>query len=356
MKNIVATNVNTTMTNHISLPRHNVSMIKTYDEGILNASFDTLSHEMLQSMMKKRLPVISKKRHKLCVVTRSKDLAKVLKNIINNIGLLDEHSFEKRVQLFVGYCIYKNYSYNTTMTYFMALKKHGIFGDINQEIMKPKLLSFVDRGKLHIRIVNMDDFILFVRYLNNNLSRYTAPLLVAAYTVLRSSEILQFSAYTLYQLNDRQSVVVIKLKQTVVKCENPEPLYWHPVYNTLLDVFIDNLTKLYTDEYNALIKHKINVKLFYITQPTLANRLKSLYFEATKKIAPHGFGIHSFRNMIAILMAKYTDNIIAIKEQLNHKNINTTMKYIREDGSTTKEFNRITKKEFAHVRNVLKQS
>lgn len=348
-------NVNTTMINHISLPPHNVSNIKTYDEEKLNVSFDTLPSEMLQSMIKKRVPVASKKRRKLCVTIQSKELTKTLKSTINSIGLLDENSFEKRVQLFAGYCIYKRHSYNTTMTYYRALKKYGIFGNIDEKILKPRLLSFIDRGKRHTRIVNMDDFILFVRYLNKHFSRYTAPLLLAAFTVLRSSEILQFSAYTLYQLNDRQPIVAIKLKQTVMKCENPEPLYWRPVYNTMLDAFIGNLSKLYKDEYEALMKHKINVKLFHITQPTLANRLKSLYFNATNKIAPHGFGVHSFRNMIAMLMARYTDNIIAIKELLNHKHINTTMKYIREDGSATKDFNRITKTEFAHVRNLLKR-
>lgn len=331
---------------------HSISEIRRINEQKLNGILGTLSSEELSDIIRKPLPKPSKTR---VLVNRPKKIPKVLENAIVSLKLLDEPIMENRINIFIGYCKYKNYSYNTTMKYFSILKNNNIFisidDDSEQSHLKPNKIAFIDNGQLHVRIVSMADFKTFALYLNQNLSQYCAPIAIAMYTGLRSSEILQFTTYTLYQLSEKQQSISVKRKQTVVTTLNPEPIYWEPIYNTHLNMFIEKLTtEIFSDDYDSFLKNKINIKLFQLTPKTLGNRIRSLYFNATGKQAPHGFGIHSCRNMIAMLMAENSENIFAIQAFLQHKHAKTTRQYIKADYTyTTKEFNRLTQFEFESV-------
>lgn len=349
--------VDTHALNEITAP-HQTTTIHRIDEDKLNRLFDSVPTDALKNIIRRKLPNLSKRRLRI-KPTKSQQVPKLLQNAIAHLKLLDEENFDRRAQIFIGYCKYHNYSYNTAVRYFRILKTNGIFGQgSEQSLLKPDRIAFVDNGKLHVRIVSMKNFINLTKYLHEHWSKYTAPILIAIYTGLRTSEILQFSAYTLYQLQTRQQTVAIKRKQTVMKANDEvnEPINWKPIYNTWLTLLVDRLILLYRNEYDVLQKDQVNSKLFYVTPKTLGNRIKTLYYTANGYAAPNGFGIHSCRNMISMLMAETTDNLTAIQSFLQHKNTSTTRQYIKADFTyATKEFNRITNYELANVRNNLKQ-
>lgn len=319
------------------------------DEVELNEFFNSLPPESFEKLLTKRSLIPSRKRqtikNKVVIVPPN------LKSSITTLRLLDEQSYERRAEIFIGYCLYKEHTYNTAVRYFSILKRNNVFGTdpIN---LKPCKIAFANSGKPHVRVVSMDDFVTFIRYLNKNLSRYTAPILLGAHTCLRTNEILQFTTQTLFELTSRRQTVSIRLKQTIVKPDSNQHLQWRPVYNTHLNIFVKNLIALYYEEYAVFIKSGVNSHLFDITPKTISNRTKSLYFNAVGNHAPPGFSNHSIRNMIAMLMARKTDNIIAIQRLLNHHTVKTTRRYIREDfqDKARKEMERLTKIEFANVR------
>lgn len=370
-------NTSKTMINHIS-EKPTTSKLCKVNEIKLNKFMDDIPTDKLKTIIQRKLPTPSKKRKRQSI--KIPTIPGNLNKAIISLTLLDEPCMRRRIEIFIGYCRYKNYSYNTTQRYFQILKLNKFFGDYNNNpsmpnannddgddgdgdddtnminLLRPNKLSFVDSGKPHIRVVSMNDFFTFVKYLHENFSEYSAPILLATYTGLRSFEILQFSTYTLYQLSMQQTTIAIKRKQTVIKSYNIDPVYWQPVYNTHLNAFIRNLLDLYAKDYEIFQKYQINTKLFHITPKTLGNRVKSLYFNAVNKLAPNGFGIHSCRNMIAMLMAEKTENIFAIQNFLQHRNIATTRQYIKADFTyTTNEFNRLTNYEFANINNTLER-
>ncbi|ATY70206.1 DNAint/rec [Tomelloso virus] len=323
---------------------HTVSELRQLNEAKLTALLPSLP---LEDVIRKTLPTPSKHREPIKSVSESiNELPKTLVNAIKSLKLLEEPNMENRAAFFIGYCKYKNYNYNTTNRYFTILRRTNVFGDDPK--LRPNKLAFIDNGKQHERIVSMADFRTFAIYLQENLTKLNAPIAIALFTGLRTSEILQFSTYTLYQLHEKKIPVAIKRKQTVVSAVSSEPIYWEPIYNTHLNAFVDRLINdIYSTDYQLFIETTINTKLFRVTPKTLGNRIKALYYDAVGKLAPLGFGVHSCRNMIAMLMAEKSENIMAIQSFLQHKNIKTTRQYIRSDYTyTTSEFNRLTQYEF----------
>jgi len=343
--NIIRPNVNTTCS------------VKKIDEIKLNKLIDDIPNVTLENIIRRKLPAPNRKRLNITALHANnidKLLPNRLKSIVFELNLLDETSIEQRIKLFIGYCMYRKYSYNTTVNYYSTLRKNGLFGtsdgknDDNSPYnqLKPSKIAFACNGKTHVRIVSIANFKRFVEYLHENISHYSAPILVAIYTGLRTAEILQFSAYTLVQLQEQHNVIAIKRKQTVINNfsdnDKKESVYWEPIYTTYLKQLVGILVNLYETEYNTFKNDKINLNLFMITPKTLANRIKSLYYQATNELVPHGFGIHSCRNMIAMLMAQDSSNVSAIQQFLQHKNMDTTRHYIKADFThITQEFNRI---------------
>lgn len=334
------------------------------DETRLNKVIDSnVSSDILSNLMRAPLPKLSQERHKIrTAIVNVPDIPQGLQQAILDLKLYDESNFDKRVQMFIGYCLYMNYSVNTVNKYYRILRANRVFGrgkDESKLRMDPTVFS--DRGRVHTRLVSMDNFKKLTMHLHENLSQYTAPLLVAVYTGLRTSEILQFSAMTLHQLLMRNASVRIQRKQTVVRSSSsnnnntntttPDANYWQPIYNSHFIVFIDILIDLYRIQYDALITSNQNAKLFHATPKTLANRIKHLYYNACGSAAPHGFGVHSCRNLIAQLMAENTDNIVAIQAFLQHRNLSTTRQYVKADFThTTNTFNRLTNYALSSVR------
>lgn len=340
-----------------------ISKIKIVDEIELNDFLNQadLRAAELKDLIRKKLPPLSKK--KISIRAKNAGLRKIprsLQSIVNNLKLLDESDYDARAKLFFGYCKYRNYSYNTVKTYFAILTNHRFFGD---STLRPNKLNFSDDGKIHTRIVSKNDFLRLMEYARNNCSRYTAPILIAIYSGLRTSEILQFTNYTLYQLKQRQATVTIKRK-TILSDEKSESQaaeiksndnFWRPIYNTHLNNLTDNLIELFSDEYEALKNHDITVRLFHITPKTVANRIRHLFYLANNHLAPLGFGVHSCRNMLAMFLAETSMNLITIRNFLQHKKLSTTRKYIKADFShTIKEFNRITNYDLSDVKGNLK--
>lgn len=324
--------------------------LRRVDENKINQVLDSVPDAVLSEVIRKRLPKPSNRKRKIVYPMRQ------LESVVRTLGLLDETDYGKRAQIFIAYCRLKGYTYNTTLRYFRVLETNGLFGTENTVF--PSKFAFSESGRPHQRVVSMESFVRMARYLHENFSRYTAPFLIALYTGLRTFEILQWSTLTLEQLNTRQEYVSVSRKQTVRAADNNEPTFWRPVYTTRFVQFVSQMVQLYRPEYERYVRTGIMVRLFYVTNATLVNRIRQIYYECNDHYPPRGFGVHSCRNMIATLMAQSTDNITAIQTFLQHRRSDTTRRYVGADFShMTEEFNRLTDNEFAQVRaNLAKRS
>lgn len=319
--------------------------VRRIDENRLNALLDTVSAEEAAKIIQRVLPEPSKTRP-VRRRTLEPTVNKAVNSIVTELCLLDEPDYERRAKMFIGYCRVRNYALNTVIRYFKIARQTGVFGPPGAVSIQPDPSVFT--GRTHTRIVSTENFTRLFKYLLDNWSEYTAPLLVAFYTGLRTMEILQFTSFTLYQLQTRQHTVNVKRKQTVI---NDEPIYWRPIYTTHLQMFVDKLVELYSAEYAAYTDSSITVSLFYVTPKTLANRIRLAYYKANGSSPPLGFGIHSCRNMLASIMAETSKNLPAIQLFLQHKSVETTKRYIKTDFKYIRDqFNRITNQEFANVR------
>nr|WOJ45374.1 dnaint/rec [Apis mellifera nudivirus] len=326
--------------------------VRAIDETKLNPLLDVITDDQVRALIRRRLPKPSAARATLSL---SSPLPLILQRIARDLHLADEPDIERRTKIFIGYCRLHNYSIRTVERYTKLLQKHNILSP--DSIIRANRLAFRDSGHIHVRVVSMEDFARFVAKMQEHLSKYNAPILVAVYTGLRTFEILQWTTFTLHELRERKRFVNISRKQTFIRDNGNQPEYWQPVYNTHLLVFIDSMIELYREEYEHTIKTGIINRLFAVTHRTLVNRLRQIFFEANGFAPPYGFGIHSCRNMIATLMSQNTNNIVAIKNFLQHRNIKTTRNYISADFShIRKEFDRLTKYELADVRRTLLDS
>ncbi|XP_053206202.1 uncharacterized protein LOC128390498 [Panonychus citri] len=281
--------------------------------------------------------------------------SRMIKDIFRRLNLLEESNLTKRAVTFIGFCKYRGYSLATTRKYFNEAKRIGVFGE-NISII-PDALYF-DKH-VHQRLISDDVFSKFVSHLQANWSMYTAPLLTAFYTGLRSNEILQIDTKILNQLSERRKIVDIVRKDTRNKTTSVPsvltPNHWKPVYYENFNKFIKSLLVLYEDKYNGYLKHGINSQLFDVSGPsTLVYRMHIEFYKANNFFPPKGFGIHIFRNQIARKLASKCKNIHIIKEWLGHKNIKTTKGYINEYyNNMGKEFDKLTDKHYAEMKNLL---
>lgn len=341
---------------------HITSNIKRLDETKLNKALRGMPPDMVAKLVRKQLPLPNRVRPRLLDFTGKRRISNGrVHQSVTDLGLLDEPCLETRLRHFIAWCRLSNFTENTTKTYVQMLRHAGVFGPTADDYpshIKPDSVSFDDSGRHHVRIVSIADYTTYFKWLAANLSRYTAPLLVAAYTGLRSFELLQMTMYTLFQLKTRQPNVKIRRKHTVAAAMASEAMnYWTPVYNTHLNTLIDRLVDdLYADEYVAYRTHNIDTQLFYVTPKTLGNRVRTTYLAALNHLPPHGFGVHSFRNMVAMVMATCTSNVVAIQQFLQHKKLKQTRTYIKADFSeTAREFERLTQYELQTVRSGLQQ-
>lgn len=342
--------MNGEISDKIALSKQNLlnklNFVRKIDERRLNDQLDSIPDTSLSLILKRRLPPPDNRSNSIKPIK----LPKKLRDIVADLNLHDEPDNVEKVHLFLGYCRLQNYSYNTTRQYYRFLRNNGVFGDPkNKDLPIPDKFAFVDGGKLHVRIVSDDSFEKLLTYLRKHVNRYTAPILVAVYTTLRTFEILQFTTYTLYQLSSRQPAVSVRRKSVYVR-KNSDLEYWRPVYNTHLNNLVKALIELYDDEYTQYTQRGIDVPLFFVTPKTLVTRIRQCFYAANDFLPPYGFGIHSCRNLIAMRMAKNTDNIETIRIFLQHRKLKTTQKYIKSNFTyTTKEFNRLTNYEFSNV-------
>lgn len=336
--------------------------VRSLDEKRLNTLLDTIPNADLRALIyKPPNPEMLIKQKQRTTLDRKK-LPSRLSSIITTLGLLDETDYRRRLYIFAGYCRYMNYSINTATKYLALMKAHGLFGVENDHLTIDKS-SFVDSGRIHTRTFSFEAFKKFLLYLHQNFTKFTAPILLACYSGLRTFEILQFSNMTLHQLALKQTSVSIFRKKTFRRAEtsivensssSEDSVEWRPVYTTHLNTFIADLTKLYRDEYLAYEMNGIIVKLFQITPKSLCSRLRSIFFLVNGYKLPLGAGIHSLRNMLAMLMAQQTENIWAIQNMLQHKSPNTTRRYVHADFThISKEFNRLTDTEFSDIKKIL---
>lgn len=301
------------------------------NEKRLNKVLNFTDEQVLSKLLTKRIKP-STTRH---IITNNKKPHNV--KLIKALGLLDEPNYDKRVQLFLGYSKLKNWSFNTVKKYFNDLRE--CFGDSK---LLPDRTAFINVK--YVKLITRDTLQNILNYLQSNFNEFTAPVLVGFYTCLRTREILQWSTYTLFQLNNRHQYVDITLKQTI-KDQIPEN--WRPIYTQQLIDFVSNLTLLYETPYKLFMENQINVKLFNISSSQLVNRAKTIYIRANNSLSPKGFGTHTFRYSLPTLLLEQGKDMKSAQMLLQHKHIKTTNNYVKSHADFIKnEFNRLTKDKF----------
>lgn len=323
-------------------------IVKSLNEIELNKSLQHLTDEQIKSLFTKKLPKYNNKpiKYGLNVSHRVHDIIKLL-------HLPEIENVDERAKLFIHYCYEQKYSFNTVLRYFNETRSLGLFKGSK---FRPKRIAF--NKEIHIRVVDVPSFVKFINFIHTDIDRYKIGTLLAYYTGLRNFEILQFTLFTLYQLKEKFVFITSINRKNTSKTDLN---YWKPVYHSQLNNFIDILINLYKTEYDAFLTEgtetsKLNSRLFYFKPNTLVYRTKCLYFQATGKVLPFGFGIHGFRNMMATLLTRYTDSVPAIQQFLQHKSIKTTEKYIKTNIEEMKvEINRLTNEDFNQEMSKLKK-
>lgn len=318
--------------------------LRQIDENKLNALLDHVPEGIAKNIIRRSLPTPSRAR----INTRPTSTAPaVVRRIIQELGLLDVDDVELRAKLFIGYMRSRDLAYNTAQKYYASACRLGIFDDPERDTTRLRLDPTAFEGRIHTRIMSVESYVKLYAYLTERWSEYTAPLLLAFHTGLRTMEVLQFTTHTLYQLSRRDTVVDIVRKRTV---QRAKPFLWQPIYDTYTIQFVEKLKNLYSPNFNEYTTSGINTKLFHVTPRTLINRLRTAFYLANGFLADRGIGLHTCRYMHANMMAVKSKNLDAIRAFLQHKSLKTTQRYLRNDLSyASKKFNEITKNVFAEI-------
>lgn len=319
--------------------------LRAIDEETLNKLLDSIPKDVSRDFIRKKLPEPSNKRVSVRINDHD-NLPRFVNTIVVELALLDEPDVVRRFDICVGYMRIRDYSINTINRYLKLLRKHGVFGD-GTAIQYLKCDPTLFKHQKHTRIIDKLVFIKFINYLSNNFTKLTAPLLMAVYTGLRTTEILQFNTVHLKQLINKTIIVDIKRKNTSPR---KKITLWKPNYIKQFNDFIIQLHLLYKTEYDTFNNKNIDVQLFNVSPRTLINREHTLFFRATGQKLPHGYGIHGNRTTMSSIMYDMAPNLVAIKNFLQHKNLSSTRKYVRADiCSLEKQFDRITSEHFKDV-------
>lgn len=323
--------------------------LRTIDENNLNELLNLLPKDAVRTYFRKRLPKPNTERYAIRYY-EDKPLPQFLQNMIVTLRLDDEPDPQIRYNVCLAYCRMHKYSYNTVIRYMNLMLKHKIFStnnDVNQELRKlsPDPLAF--KHNIHNRMVDRNLYQKFINYMKNNFNKFTAPLLFAVLTGLRTTEILQLTTHHLKQLHDKRQVIDLKRKNTTNGFhkkrngnfekddddddEEESLILWKPIYSDTFVQFIENIIQLYKDEYSVYEKDGISIQLFLLTPSGLVYRMQSIYFKATNHRLPFGFGIHGNRTVLASLMYSNSNNLVSTSNFLQHKSLETTKKYIRAD-------------------------
>lgn len=319
--------------------------LRAINERALNDLLDSIPKDASDNFIRKQLPIPSNAR----AIVRLNDfvhLPRFLKTVVSELSLLDEPDVIRRFNICVGYMRVRDYSIHTINRYLKLLRKHGVFGS-GDEIEYLKCDPTLFKSQKHIRIVDKDAFITFINYMSQNFTKFMAPLLFSIYTGLRTTELLQLTTFHLKQLLEKTIIVNIKRKNTSPR---KKIILWKPNYIKQFNDFVIQLKILYKNEYDTFQNKQFDIRLFNMTPRTLVNREQAVFFKATGKKLPFGYGVHGNRTTMASIMYDTTPNLVAVKNFLQHENLSSTRKYVRADiRSLEKQFDRITAEHFKDI-------
>lgn len=166
--------------------------LRTLDENNLNELITILPKDVVRPFFRKKLPTPNDKRYSIKYF-EDKPLPQFLQKMITLLRIDDKSDPQIRYNLCLAYCRMQKYSYNTVIRYMNLLLKHKIFStndDENQKLRKLTPDPLVFKHNVHNRMVDRDLYTKFINYLKLNFNKFTAPLLFAVLTGLRTTEIL----------------------------------------------------------------------------------------------------------------------------------------------------------------------
>lgn len=247
-------------------------------------------------------------------------LPKYIKNIIHTHKLLEIDDVDERAKFFIQ-LMYRQKLRGTTITRYFNVLKPILFKGSS---IVPNSMVF-DRIAIlspQMRGVNFDLVDKMIKYIIDlpEINIYKWSILIAFYTGLRSSEILQFKASHILSLLKRDAIISITRKNNVE---------WKVVYYTEFINFIVRLRNAFIKECDFYETNKVDILLFPISSQIMHFKIKQYYRDANNgELPPCGFGFHIFRYYIGSKLA-LTNKLDIAQRFLGHKHQKTTEKYIR---------------------------
>lgn len=148
---------------------------------------------------------------------------------------------------------------------------------------------------------------------------YKWCILMALYTGLRSSEVVQLKTSHLIGLLNKKETIPIIRKNNVS---------WQVIYYGEFNEFLAEVAAQYKESLEFFSQHQVDILLFNFTTQALHYKLKEYCRLANRGQPPScGFGLHVFRYYVASKLA--TQKLDVAQIFLAHKNQRTTEKYIR---------------------------
>lgn len=260
-----------------------------------------------------------------------------IRNLIKILNLEEIESHDDRMKILLYYFKSKNLSKNTVDKYILDARALGL---VNKSTLT--YVPYTFDYKKQTRIINPSLFGSFIEKCIKKPSKDTSVFTFAFFTGLRYFELKQISAITITQLLNRDPKTHIKRKSTY------KDVYWEPIYSETFNYYIKYIETMYLEEMELYRKRGVVRYFFDIPHSTLADRLHSYFYLYENQILPKGFGIHSFRGMLATTLFQGKTNLPTIQRVLQHKRIATTKRYVDPDSNKqfVEKFNNFLNVEF----------
>lgn len=155
--------------------------------------------------------------------------------------------------------------------------------------------------------------------------RKALAIRLAMLTGLRLAEIIRLKTRNLMDLITRQNSTILHRKTSEE---------WDIYYYDALNLLIETMSIYFHASLELHQNHGVESYLFTFTGRTLQHEVRHLYRLANKKEASVGFGMHTFKYVLATKIAA-TGDIETARRMMNHKHLNTTKKYVKYSAMRT---------------------
>lgn len=254
------------------------------------------------------------------------------------------HKYDVNNKILIDILIKERYRRQTAEGYFRKLAKYNdsIF-KYNENLLP--LMNDVAKNPDHVRIDNTDDInqvVNFIIYICNQFFIIKPKLPEFKYTIEHFLYIL-FCYEQGWRLSEPKSLLVGHIHFILNQIKSKPNVQSFQLVNIKRKGYVQNsdifLTKnllivcewivqflqIYNYNNNELALAFPTIK----PKSTVTKTLRLMFKIVNKRLPPHGFGVHSFRNLKAIELYRTTRNLNNVKDFLGHSKTTKTLEYIR---------------------------